>query len=79
MVIVEVPRTFTYVHEATKVCVPVLVLVLVLVLVFVFVFDELLLPQPTKPAPVATTNVAQNTPKSITFFILGSFVVERPS
>jgi hypothetical protein len=77
MVIVEVPRTFTYVHEATKVCVPVLVLVFVLVLVLVF--DELLLPQPTKAAPVATTNAAQSTPRSIAFFILGSFVVERPS
>jgi hypothetical protein len=75
MVIVEVPKSFTYVHEATKVCVP----VLVLVLVFVLVFDELLLPQPTKPAPVATTNVAQSTRQSITFFILGSFTVERPS
>jgi hypothetical protein len=83
MVIVEAPRTFTIVHEATKVCVPMLVLVLVfvlvLVLVFVFVFDELLLPQPTKPATVATTNVAQSTLRSITFFILGSFTVERPS
>jgi hypothetical protein len=79
MVIVEAPRAFTYVHEATKVCVPVLVFVFVFVLVFVFVFDELLLPQPTKPAPVATTNAAQSTPQSITFFILGSFVVERPS
>jgi hypothetical protein len=77
MVIVEVPKSFTYVHEATKVCVP--VLVLVSVLVFVLVFDELLLPQPTKPAPVATTNVAQSTRQSITFFILGSFTVERPS
>jgi hypothetical protein len=48
------------------------VLVLVLVLVLVFVLDELLLPQPTKPAPVATTNMAQSTPQSITFFILGS-------
>jgi hypothetical protein len=78
MVIVEAPTTFTIVHEATKVCVPMLVLVLVLVFVLVFVFDELLLPQPTKPAPVATTNVAQSIPKSIPFFILGSFV-ERPS
>jgi hypothetical protein len=73
MVIVEVPKSFTYVHEATKVCVP------VLVFVFVFVFDELLLPQPTKPDPVATTNVAQSTAQSITFFILGSFAVERAS
>jgi hypothetical protein len=81
MVIVEAPRTFTIVHEATKVCVPMLVLVfvLVLVVVLVFVFDELLLPQPTKAAPVATTNAAQSTPRSIAFFILGSFVVERPS
>jgi hypothetical protein len=83
MVIVEVPRVFTYVHEATKVSVPALVLVLVpvfvSVLVLVFVFDELLLLQPAKPAPVATTNAAQSTPQSITFFILGSFVVERPS
>jgi hypothetical protein len=75
MVIVEVPKSFTYVHEATKVCVP----VLVLVLVFVLVFDELLLPQPTKPAPVATTNVAQSTRQSIRFFMLGSFTVGRPS
>ena len=75
MVIVEVPTVFTYVHEATKVCVPVPVLVLVFVFVFVFVlvFDELLLPQPTKLATVATTNAAQSTPQSITFFILGSF------
>jgi hypothetical protein len=78
MVIVEAPMTFTYVHEATKVCVPVLVLVLALVFVFVFVFDDLLLPQPTEPAPAATTNAAQSTPQSITFLILGSFV-ERPS
>jgi hypothetical protein len=76
IVIVKAPKAFTYVHEATKVCVPVLVLVLVFVLVFVF--DELLLPQPTKPAPAATTNAAQSAPQSITFFILGSFV-ERPS
>jgi hypothetical protein len=57
----------------------VLVLVFVSVLVFVLVFDELLLPQPTKPAPVATTNVAQSTRQSIRFFMLGSFTVGRPS
>jgi hypothetical protein len=81
IVIVEAPRAFTYVHEATKVCAAVLVLVLVLVFVFVFVlvFGELLLPQPTKAATVATTNAAQSTLQSITFFILGSFTVERPS
>jgi len=74
----KAPKAFTNVHEVTKVCVPALVLVLVLVFVLVFVFDELLLPQPTKPAPAATTNAAQSAPQSITFFILGSFV-ERPS